>query len=203
MANSKRSTTGGLKKLAGKTFNVADKLLTGAGAVADAIGKVAPSVVDEGAKVIDAHLDKHKKDFKMPGLIDLPLAEAERVMHFYHLQYSLIQVAPAEKYAGRRANVVLDTTPKANAKVAPNSFVRAEYADEDTIEASRQLLASRHAEKKMVKASRHALRQARAQTVAHLVTGIPKAVGNQLPHRKTKKSPTAPSNQTKNDPQAQ
>lgn len=192
MANLQSGPTNRLKHLAGKTLNVADKLLTGAGAVADAIGKVAPGIVDEGAKVIDVHLDKHKDDFKMPGLIDLPLTEAQRVMDFYHLQYSLIPVTPAVKYAGCHPNVILETTPKANAKVAPNTFVRAYYADEDAVATSQQILASQVAEKKARKAKKQAARQAHLVAATHLATAVPAAVAHRLPHRRSKTAPQPP-----------
>ncbi|WP_203623094.1 MULTISPECIES: PASTA domain-containing protein [unclassified Lacticaseibacillus] len=192
MTNSK-SSTGGLKKLAGKTFNVADKLISGVGSVADAIAKVAPSVVDEGAKVVDAHMEKHKDDFKMPALVDLPLEEAKRVLDFYHLQYALIMATPAPKLATRQPNVILETTPKANTKVAPNAFVRAYYATEETIETSRQMIATRQAAKAEAKANKQAARQAQLHTVTRAAAAIPAAMAGKLPRRKSKKRPTPPS----------
>lgn len=142
-----RKKSKSLSSLAGKGFHVLDQVLTSVGSVADTVNKVAPGIVDETSKVIDYHLDKHKDDFRIPSLIDLPLDEAERVLHLYNLEHSLILAAPDPKYANARPNIILAMAPKANSKVSPQTYVRAYYVDDAVIEASRTILDQQEATK--------------------------------------------------------
>ena len=85
----------------------------------DTVNKVTPKIVDEGVKVIDSHLEKHKDDFKMPGLSQISVAEAKRILALYPINFSLVLVTPDIKLAQQRPNVIIKTSPKENTKVTP------------------------------------------------------------------------------------
>ena len=164
-----RKKSKSVSSLLGKGLHTLNTVLTGVDSIAETVNKVAPGIVDETTKVIDHHLDKHKDDFKMPGLIDVPLDEAERVLQLYRLHYSLILVNPDVKYAGVRPHVVLAITPKEHTNVSARTFVRAYYADNDVIEASRKLADQQEADK------RRALEesaQARRDQISKLAGGV-------------------------------
>ncbi|MFD1393770.1 hypothetical protein ACFQ3L_09350 [Lacticaseibacillus jixianensis] len=180
MPSSPSQKAGGLRRLAGKTIATLDQVLSGVGAVADTVSKVAPGVVDESAKALDAHRAKHKGDFKMPALIDLPLAEAKRVLDHYQLQHALVLLAPAPQYAAARSDVILTTSPKPNAKVAPNTFVRAYYVSAEGVAASKQLVATRQAAKRDAKIANKAARRILAREVGHGLKQLPAKLTKRL-----------------------
>lgn len=146
---------GKVADLADTGLGIVDRFAQSVDKVADTVNKVAPSVIDETSKVVDAHLDKHKDDFKMPDLIDVPLAEAQEILDTYHFKYSLIKVAADPQYAKVQPDRILSMTPKAKATVAPNrfTFVKAFYADSETIAASKQLIIDQENAKVAAKAA--------------------------------------------------
>ncbi|WP_014386420.1 MULTISPECIES: PASTA domain-containing protein [Lactobacillales] len=138
MVNSK-SKKKTLTALSNKGLGVFGEVLNTLHSVADTVNKVTPKIVDEGVKVIDSHLEKHKDDFKMPGLSQISVAEAKRILALYPINFSLVLVTPDIKLAQQRPNVIIKTSPKENTKVTPGSFIRVFYADDNVIAISRQL----------------------------------------------------------------
>lgn len=148
--------------------------------VAETANKVVPDLVNETTKAVDAHIDKHRDDFKMPNLVDLPVLEAEQILQVYKLQYSAVRVSPAASLASTQPNVVLATTPKAARKVSPTTFVRISYADDAVIAASKNL---RDAQQQ-AKTDKQAARRAQAAKLGGAVSGGATKLAGKLPRRK-------------------
>ncbi len=188
--------SGKLTHLAGKTFTVVDKVLGSIGSVADTINKVAPSVIDESAKVIDAHLEKHKADFKMPGLTGLTLAEAKRILETYQLQYALVLMTPSPKLANAHPDIVLSTTPKEKSKVGLKTFVRVYYVTEAVILASQQIIDDQQTAKANAKAKKQATHRQQLKQATDTAKSLSTGALTGLRHL-TKK--TAKKSKTKDD----
>ncbi|WP_054719556.1 hypothetical protein [Lacticaseibacillus manihotivorans] len=150
---------GKVADLADTGLGIVDRFAQSVDKVADTVNKVAPSVIDETSKVVDAHLDKHKDDFKMPDLIDVPLAEAQEILDTYHFKYSLIKVAADPQYAKVQPDRILSMTPKAKATVAPNRFT-------------------------FVKASTPTVRRLPPASNSSLIRRMPKSLRRQQPSRR-------------------
>lgn len=176
----KPTKTGKWSTLGSKSLGVFGHVLNSVDSVANTVNKVVPGIVNETTKMVDAHIDKHRDDFKMPNLVDLPLLEAERVLQVYQLQYAVIRLTPTAALATIQPNVVLAMTPKANQKVSPTTFVRISYADDAVIAASQNLQAARQ----QAKTDKQAARRAQAAKLRGAVSGGAAKIAGKLPGRK-------------------
>ena len=110
MVNSK-SKKKTLTALSNKGLGVFGEVLNTLHSVADTVNKVTPKIVDEGVKVIDPYLEKHKDDFKMPGLSQISLSEAKRILAFYPINFSLFLVTPCLLYTSDTAEYLNRVEP--------------------------------------------------------------------------------------------
>ncbi|WP_461215310.1 PASTA domain-containing protein [Lacticaseibacillus sp. GG6-2] len=172
--------TGKWSALGNKSLGVFGHVLNSVDSVANTVNKVVPGIVNETTKMVDAHIDKHRDDFKMPNLVGLPLLEAERVLQVYQLQYSVIRVVPAATLASVQPNVVLAMTPKADRKVSPTTFVRISYADDAVIATSQNLRAAQQ----QAKADKQAARRQQVAKLGGAVSGQATKLAGKLPRRK-------------------
>lgn len=88
------------------------------------------------AKIVNNQMDKCKDYVKVPDIVGVPLADAEKVLSEYQFKFIKTLADPDIKYANKRTDIVLATKPKGGSSVPPNTFIKLIYADQEVLAAS-------------------------------------------------------------------
>lgn len=88
-------------KMLGKLTKVAASSILGSSPVEDAV-----------AKIVDDQLEKRKDYVKVPDVIGVPLADAEKILSEFQFKFIRTLADPDIKYANKRVDVVLATKPE-------------------------------------------------------------------------------------------
>ena len=115
-----------------------------------ALGAVAPDVLEQGTKIVNDQLEKRKDYLKLPDVKLLNVETATAVIDKYNFNHSEVPVKADLHYADALPNTIVKMEPKGNTSVAPNTFVKLYYIDEQTLIDS-QLLAQEAESKKALK----------------------------------------------------
>mgnify|MGYP003365100703 CR=1 FL=1 len=124
------------EKMLGKLTKVAASSILGSDPVEDAV-----------VKIVNDQLEKRKDYVKVPDVIGVPLADAEKILSEYQFKFIRTLADPDIKYVNKRADVVLATKPRGGSSVAPHTFVKLIYADDDVLAASQLQLKDREAQR--------------------------------------------------------
>jgi hypothetical protein len=112
--------------------------------------KLAPDVVNLGAKVGSEIIEKQKSLVKIPNLKDVNIDEALRILKD---ELNLIPTAAIAKpniaYANERENEVVYTEPRFGRRVNPKTMVKVYYLTQEVIDQSKGLLENTAQEFKM------------------------------------------------------
>ncbi|MDN6899655.1 PASTA domain-containing protein [Oenococcus sicerae] len=93
-------------------------------------------VEEAAAKIVNDQMDKRKDYVKVPDIVGVPLADAEKVLSKYQFKFIKTLADPDIKYANKRTDIVLATKPKGGSSVPPNTFIKLIYADQEVLTAS-------------------------------------------------------------------
>lgn len=151
-------------------INNKTKLISTVGKIA--LGALAPELLAQGTKLVNAQLEKRKGYVKVPDVTALTVDEADEIMTQYHFNHTVVSVAPAVKYANAVPNQVVSTQPKGNTVVDPQTFVKLYTIDAETIHQS-QLIAetlekARQVRKQAIKEKVNNTVRATAKIPAHI-----------------------------------
>lgn len=148
-----------------------------------ALNAVAPDVLEQGTKIINNQLEKRKEYIKIPDVKSVDIEDAKATLDRYNFNHSEVPVQPDVKYASANPNTIVKLVPKENTSVAPNTFVKMYYIDEQTIISSKILVQ----EAENAKASKKQKRQDRIQNVIGTTSNVSANIGKKLHLKKTKK----------------
>ncbi len=148
-----------------------------------ALNAVAPDVLEQGTKMINNQLEKRNEYIKIPDVKSVDIEDAKATLDKYNFNHSEVPVQPDAKYANAKPNTIVKIQPKENTSVAPNTFVKMYYVDEQTIISSKLLVQ----EAENAKASKKQKRQDRIQNVIGTTSNVSANIGKKLHLKKTKK----------------
>lgn len=148
-----------------------------------ALGAVAPAVLEQGTKIVNDQLEKRKDYLKIPDVKLLDVEKATAILEKYNFNHSEVPVKANLRYADVLPNTIVKTEPKANAAVAPNTFVKLYYIDEQTLIDS-QLLAQEAESKKALKKQKT---QDQIHNVLETTSSVSANIGKKLHLKKDKK----------------
>lgn len=106
----------------------------------DALVDKLPEVIDLGMKMGSDAYEQQKALIKIPGLKDVHIDEAVRVLNELHLIPTLAIAKPAIAYAEENENKVMNSEPKFGTRVNPGTPVIVYYLTQEVIEKSKILL---------------------------------------------------------------
>lgn len=156
------------------------KLISTVGKIA--LGALAPELLAQGTKLVNAQLEKRKGYVKVPDVTALDVDEANEIMTQYHFNHTVVSVAPAVKYANTLPNQVVKTQPKGNSLVDPQTFVKLYTIDAETIQQSKMMAA----DLEKAKQKRQQLIKAKVQNTMTATTKIPAQITRKLKRNKNK-----------------
>lgn len=148
-----------------------------------ALGAVAPDVLEQGTKIVNDQLEKRKDYLKIPDVKLLDVEKATAVIDKYNFNHSEVPVKADLHYAGALPNTIVKMEPKGNTSVAPNTFVKLYYIDEQTLIDS-QLLAQEAESKKALKKQKT---QDQIHNVLETTSSVSANIGKKLHLKKDKK----------------
>ncbi|MDN2650375.1 PASTA domain-containing protein [Leuconostoc lactis] len=157
------------------------KLISTVGKIA--LGALAPELLAQGTKLVNAQLEKRKGYVKVPDVTALDVDEANEIMTQYHFNHTVVSVAPSVKYANTVPNRVVKTQPKGNTVVDPQTFVKLYTIDAETVQKSKTMAA----ELKKAKQKRQQAIKAKVQNTMTVTTKIPAQVTRKLKRNKNKR----------------
>ncbi|MFT9470102.1 PASTA domain-containing protein [Leuconostoc pseudomesenteroides] len=148
-----------------------------------ALGAVAPDVLEQGTKIVNDQLEKRKDYLKIPDVKLLDVEKATAVIDKYNFNHSEVPVKADLQYADALPNTIVKMEPKGNTTVAPNTFVKLHYIDEQTVIDS-QLLAQEAESKKALKKQKT---QDQIHNVLETTSNVSANIGKKLHFKKEKK----------------
>lgn len=148
-----------------------------------ALGAVAPAVLEQGTKIVNDQLEKRKDYIKIPNVKLLDVEKATAILDKYDFNHSEVPVKANLHYADALPNTIVKTEPKENTAVAPNTFVKLYYIDEQTLIDS-QLLAQEAESKKALKKQKT---QDQIHNVLETTSSMSANIGKKLHLKKDKK----------------
>lgn len=157
------------------------KLISTVGKIA--LGALAPELLAQGAKFVNAQLEKRKGYIKVPDVTALDVDEANEIMTQYHFNHTVVSVAPAVKYANAVPNQVVKTQPKGNSLVDPQTFVKLYTIDAETVQKSKMMAA----DMEKAKQKRQQAVKAKVQNTITATTKIPAQITRKLKRNKNKR----------------
>lgn len=157
------------------------KLISTVGKIA--LGALAPELLAQGAKLVNAQLEKRKGYIKVPDVTALDVDEANEIMTQYHFNHTVVSVAPAVKYANAVPNQVVKTQPKGNSLVDPQTFVKLYTIDAETVQKSKMMAA----DMEKAKQKRQQAVKAKVQNTITATTKIPAQITRKLKRNKNKR----------------
>ncbi|MCT4413523.1 PASTA domain-containing protein [Leuconostoc pseudomesenteroides] len=149
-----------------------------------ALGAVAPDVLEQGTKIVNDQLEKRKDYLKIPDVKLLDVEKATAIIDKYNFNHSEVPVKADLHYADALPNTIVKMEPKGNTSVAPNTFVKLYYIDEQTLIDS-QLLAQEAESKKALKKQKT---QEQIHNVLETTSSVSANIGNKLHFKKGKKN---------------
>lgn len=149
-----------------------------------ALGALAPDLLEQGTKIVNNQLEKRKDYLKVPDVRLLDVEKAVTVMDKYNFNHSEVSVKADLHYASALPNTIVKLEPKGNTSVAPNTFVKLYYIDEQTIINS-QLLAQEVKNKKNLKKLKI---QKRIHNVLKTTSNISANIGKKLHFKRGRKN---------------
>lgn len=157
------------------------KLISTVGKIA--LGALAPELLAQGTKLVNAQLEKRKGYIKVPDVTALDVDEANGIMTQYHFNHTVVSVAPAVKYANAVPNQVVKTQPKGNSLVDPQTFVKLYTIDAETVQKSKMMAA----DLEKAKQKRQRAVKAKVQNTITATTKIPAQITRKLKRNKNKR----------------
>lgn len=157
------------------------KLISTVGKIA--LGALAPELLAQGTKLVNAQLEKRKGYIKVPDVTALDVDEATEIMTQYHFKPTVVPVAAAVKYANAVPNQVVKTQPKGNTVVDPQTFVKLFMIDAETVQQSK--LMAEDLEK--TKQKRQQTIKEKVQNTVTATTKIPARITRKLKLNKRKR----------------
>ena len=157
------------------------KLISTVGKIA--LGALAPELLAQGTKLVNAQLEKRKEYIKVPDVTALDVDEANEIMTQYHFNHTVVSVAPAVKHANTVPNQVVKTQPKGNSLVDPQTFVKLYTIDAETIQQSKMMAA----DLEKAKQKRQQSIKAKVQNTITATTKIPAQITRKLKRNKNKR----------------
>lgn len=157
------------------------KLISTVGKIA--LGALAPELLAQGTKLVNAQLEKRKEYIKVPDVTALDVDEANEIMTQYHFNHTVVSVAPAVKYANAVPNQVVKTQPKGNSLVDPQTFVKLYTIDAETVQKSKMMAA----DLEKAKQKRQQAVKAKVQNTITATTKIPAQITRKLKRNKNKR----------------
>jgi beta-lactam-binding protein with PASTA domain len=141
-----------------KLGNLNKKLKSASTLALNGVAKSLPSAaVDEALNIANIQVEKHKNDVKIPDIIGLSQSDAEYILKQSGFMCSSVLAEPNVAYATKTENAVVESSPRPNTTVSPNSFVKVYYVDKGVIEQSKQLILEANRKKKKRSESTRAL----------------------------------------------
>ncbi|MEN2370503.1 PASTA domain-containing protein [Leuconostoc lactis] len=157
------------------------KLISTVGKIA--LGALAPELLAQGTKLVNAQLEKRKGYIKVPDVTALDVDEANEIMTQYHFNHTVVSVASAVKYANAVPNQVVKTQPKGNSLVDPQTFVKLYTIDAETVQKSKMMAA----DLEKVKQKKQQAVKAKVQNTITATTKIPAQITRKLKRNKNKR----------------
>lgn len=157
------------------------KLISTVGKIA--LGALAPELLAQGTKLVNAQLEKRKGYIKIPDVTALDVDEANEIMTQYHFNHTVVSVAPAVKYANAVPNQVVKTQPKGNSLVDPQTFVKLYTINAETVQKSKMMAA----DLEKAKQKRQQAVKAKVQNTITATTKIPAQITGKLKRNKNKR----------------
>ena len=157
------------------------KLISTVGKIA--LGALAPELLAQGTKLVNAQLEKRKGYIKVPDVTALDVDEATEIMTQYHFKHTVVPVAAAVKYANAVPNQVVKTQPKGNTVVDPQTFVKLYTIDAETVQKSKMMAA----DLEKAKQKRQQAVKAKVQNTITATTKIPAQITRKLKRNKNKR----------------
>lgn len=148
-----------------------------------ALVAIAPAVLEQGTKIVNDQLEKRKDYLKIPNLKLLDVEKATAILEKYNFNHSEVPVKANLRYADALPNTIVKMEPKGNTTVAPNTFVKLYYIDEQTVIDS-QLLAQEAESKKALKKQKT---QNQIHNVLETTSNVSANIGKKLHLKKDKK----------------
>lgn len=129
-------------------------------------------IADKTLDIVNAHMEKHKQDVKVPDLTGLTIDEAEDILTQFNFKHSRVLVEPHKNYRHKKENIVLRSVPKPNTSVVLGSFIKLYYIDAATIDASQKIIEQQQLHKQQRQANRQAIVNQTVTTTKSLTTGF-------------------------------
>lgn len=137
---------------------------------------VVSQLVASAAKLAADKLEKRQTYIKLPDVKGMSIDEATRVLTKFGFTFSTVLVEANKKYAGKRSNTVFKTAPRGNGAVAPETFVKIFYANQNVITASDTLAAAAVEKKTARVAATKGLINQIGHTVKTTTVGVTKQI---------------------------
>lgn len=154
------------------------KLISTVGKIA--LGALAPELLAQGTKLVNAQLERRKGYIKVPDVTALDVDEATEIMTQYRFKHTVVPVAAAVKYANAVPNQVVKTQPKGNTVVDPQTFVKLYTIDAETVQKSKMMAA----DLEKAKQKRQQAVKAKVQNTITATTKIPAQITRKLKRNK-------------------